>query len=150
MTILQTDSTISSIRGWGCYYMSLLSIWDKADLTLPEIEAAWQACVKLGYILDNNLLTTLPGWYRSFVASPLGVFRSFDLLRGFKTAAAEMYRGPIRDTGDGERTIIEYKTKHGSHFTSGRIEKGAVVVTYNPYPRIKLGDIRTVRHWRLD
>lgn len=150
----QTDSGKKHIRGYGCYFMSLLALWqdtNKRILTSSEINSIFDDCVSTKTILDNDISTTQEGWYRCFVINPTGVFRIADALHGTSTKAHETYRGPIQEIElPANYTIIEYKTKFGSHFVVGEIDKYGIHVKYNPDPNIMLTDVRSVRHWEVE
>lgn len=149
----QTGSTLASIRGYGCYYLSLIALWEMwrhARVTISHAESIFRECVRDGSILDNDIPVGSEGWYRCYVLSPLGVFAAVDRLFGGRTVAHETSRArTVTDTPEGQVTIVEYRTKSGSHFTVARIEDGEPFTLYNPDPRVPIHEIRTVRHWRL-
>lgn len=149
----QTDSSIASIRGYGCYLCSLLALWQTAKakrLLAEEIETIFHLAKDAGVIIDNDIKIGSDGWFRCFVSNPVGVFKIADAFAGTKSKASEKYRDKIlTDTPAGCFSIIEFRTKLGSHFVAGRIEDGGPVVTYNPDPRISCTEVRTVRHWSV-
>jgi hypothetical protein len=151
--IKQTDSTLASIRGWGCYFCSLLFMYSESKrvkMNIGGAERIFDLCKASGIILDNDIPTSKPGWYRSFVAVPLRVFEIADVWGGTKTKARETYRDKVlTDTPAGFFSVIEYRTRSGSHFCVGRIEDGEAFILYNPDPRITGTEIRTVRHWEV-
>lgn len=149
----QTDSSVASIRGYGCYFYSLMALWQNQHLLAlsdAELSKIFDTCVAAGIIVDNKIPTTDAGWYRCFIKSPRDIFKVADGYTNKKTQARETYRSPtLIDTPAGQYTIIEWRTKTGSHFVVGIVNAKGVQVLYNPDPRIKSTTIKTIRHWEV-
>jgi hypothetical protein len=142
----QTDSTISSVRGWGCYLLCLAWLAGVRDIAV--VDRLFSRLVKRGYIIDNQFPTTSKGWYRCYVVQPEKIVKAFANELGKKILAEELSRHPHNPEpmrgGMGIHIIKEAVTENGYHF-------GVIWPSrFNPDPRFSLdGEGRSYRLWSI-
>lgn len=86
----QTDSTLASVRGWGCHLCVLAYIAGVRDIGV--VDRAFSRLVSAGMILDNQVPTSKGGWYRSFILKPGAVIEQLASDMGRRVFAKELSR----------------------------------------------------------
>ena len=153
MNIKQTDSKDPHIRGWGCLAYSLLDLLP-FDFTNDEADYYIHQAIKMGFILDNDILVAKGNeWYRILVKDPERFLEyvSIDKQRKYDIKESVVIRTPFNCVWRNKfiKLILEFQTKTGSHFLSGKLVDGVPKQKYNPDPSVKLGKLLSIRPWNI-
>lgn len=153
MNILQTNSKDPHIRGWGCNAYSLLDL-TPFDFTNDEADHYIHQAIKMGFILDNDIpIKKGNKWYRILVIDPQRFLEYVIIDKQRKYDVKEVVRitAPFNLLWPNPyvKLILEFQTKEGSHFLSGKLVGGVPRQKYNPDPSIKLGKLLSIRAWDL-
>ena len=138
----QAESSIKSVRDWGCYLVTLAYIAGVRDIKV--VDNLFEFLVKARAVLDNDI-EIAPGndWYRCFVLNAEYCVEAFGREVGKDLAAKELSRGPIQPrNAPGMHIIKEAVGPAGSHF--GQIAPEV----FNPDSRLPFVNARA-RSWRV-
>jgi hypothetical protein len=108
----------------------------------------------MGFILDNDILVAKGNeWYRILVKDPERFLEyvCIDKHRKYDIKESVVIRTPFNCVWRNKfiKLILEFQTKTGSHFLSGKLVDGVPKQKYNPDPSVKLGKLLSIRPWNI-
>ena len=150
---LQTSISIQSIRAFGCYLSSLVSIVAnhfQYKYTPGDIERIYRDGIKRGAIKENDAPTdgSRGEWYRCFIVNPALLMKISAEYIGKEVNPVETFRKTLTNAKEKPSApfyIYEYKTRYGSHFLATDKDENL----YNPDPNIGLISLKSIRGWNI-
>jgi len=138
------------LKDYGCKVHTLLAMgMDKYQelLTPDQIRRLTIEGFNNGFILDNDIPTDQPGWYRVFVRDSAGFVNHVWPKARAHQICKNNYLEVIPDEYD--YLEIEWSTATGSHFGLGEMVRGEVKTVYDPWPGLRRLGIKSLRFWRF-
>lgn len=152
---IQTEYVNPHYAEYGCYASTLAYIaWRMSKSPCPDaslVEAIIDEAVKEGIVKDNAVsIRSGCEWWRAYVTDPVKYIVLAARFFGVHNIdAIEVYRGvPCEIRAPANASIVEWKTRSGSHFTLGDGHLPGRII-YDPWPGLSRGMVKTYRHWRV-
>jgi hypothetical protein len=158
----QTQSNWSHIRGFGCSLSVDVSMalvpWGEIDVDAYTVERIVRAAITSGLIKDNDEPIDInhpEKWFRVEVQGTAPWVRFFSSQIGKPSKAIPLGKVVTKNEAlflpPGCNAVkLEYSHGVYSHFIEAVAKSGQAEIKYNPDPSIKLGELISVRYWKIE